>query len=146
MDAFTDAYMAWDLHRTDPVPSATPQGVSGGYPIRIVDVFGKYLPHVVKQANLTIAPPGSWSESLGDLSTDAYIGCTLIHHGAVPSSPTKPSVAITIQTLELYRLAHFRCPQLSISAFVKTLSDMHSVSPHMLDLFDCIPQWAPGLI
>ena len=64
---------------------------------------------------------------LNILGSDGLIGCTLIRQGVMPSAPGRPSVAITIQTLELYRLAHFRCPQLSISAFVKALSDIHSV-------------------
>ena len=46
----------------------------------------------------------------------------------MPSAPTKPMVAITLKTLEFYCLTHFCCPQLSISAFVKTLSDIHLVS------------------
>jgi hypothetical protein len=70
---------------------------------------------------------GTHDSHLDVLSTDAYIGCTLIRHGLMLSAPGNPSVAITIQALELYRLAHFRCPQLSISAFVKALSDIHSV-------------------
>jgi hypothetical protein len=64
---------------------------------------------------------------LNELGSDVLIGCALIWHGIMPSAPCKPSVTITIQTLELYCLAHFHCPQLSISAFVKALSDIHSV-------------------
>jgi hypothetical protein len=77
---------------------------------------------------LDVIVPGAYNSQLDIVSTDAYTGCTLIRHGLMPSAPGKPSVAITIQALELYRLTHFRCPQLSISAFVKALSDVHSVS------------------
>src|ERR1700683_2547154 len=62
------------------------------------------------------------------LGSDKFIGCALIRQGVSPSAPGKPSVAIATQALELHRLAHFRCPQLSVSAFVKTLSDIHSIS------------------
>ncbi|KAF9017025.1 hypothetical protein BDZ89DRAFT_1094376 [Hymenopellis radicata] len=37
--------------------------------------------------------------------------------------------AITIQTLELFRVTQLRCPQLSIEAFVKSLNDMHLAPP-----------------
>src|SRR6267154_2267222 len=46
----------------------------------------------------------------------------------MPCSPLLPSVAITIDVLELYRVANLRSPRLSIQAFVKTLSDLHGVS------------------
>ena len=46
----------------------------------------------------------------------------------IPCSPISPSVAVTIDVLELYRTSHLRCPHLSIQAFVKTLSDLHRVS------------------
>ena len=83
--------------------------------------------------------PGTRNSHLPELSTDLFIGCTLIRHGLIPSAPGKPSVAITTQALELYRLAHFRCPQLSISAFVKALSDIHSVSQLSFEYFVSSP-------
>jgi hypothetical protein len=36
-------------------------------------------------------------------------------------------VGITIDALELYRVAHLRSPHLSIQAFMKTMSDLHGV-------------------
>ncbi|KAJ7784074.1 hypothetical protein B0H14DRAFT_3095688 [Mycena olivaceomarginata] len=47
--------------------------------------------------------------------------------GLVPCSPWKPTAAITTRVLEVYRVAHARCPQLAIQAFVKTLCDLHGV-------------------
>lgn len=47
----------------------------------------------------------------------------------MPCSPITPTVAISIEAMELYRVAHLRCPHLSIQAFVKTLCDLHAVSP-----------------
>ncbi|KAJ7064175.1 hypothetical protein C8F01DRAFT_1209381 [Mycena amicta] len=47
--------------------------------------------------------------------------------GFIPCAPERPSVAITVQALEFYRVAHARCPQLAIEAFVKTLCDLHSL-------------------
>ncbi|KAJ7336990.1 hypothetical protein DFH08DRAFT_915958 [Mycena albidolilacea] len=45
--------------------------------------------------------------------------------GLIPCAPFKPSVAITVKVLEVYRVAHARCPQLAIQSFVKTLCDLH---------------------
>ncbi|KAJ7049089.1 hypothetical protein C8F01DRAFT_1094008 [Mycena amicta] len=42
-------------------------------------------------------------------------------------APQKPSVVITVQALEFYRVAHARCPQYAIDAFVKSLCDLHLV-------------------
>ncbi|KAJ6448986.1 hypothetical protein C8R45DRAFT_849977 [Mycena sanguinolenta] len=43
----------------------------------------------------------------------------------MPCAPWTPSVAITVRVLEVYRVAHSRCPQLAIKSFVKTLCDLH---------------------
>jgi hypothetical protein len=62
------------------------------------------------------------------LPTDKTVASAIIRHGYIPSSPLTPLVCITIQCLELYRVAHLRCPHFSIQAFVKTICDLHSVS------------------
>ncbi|KAJ7048099.1 hypothetical protein C8F01DRAFT_1268696 [Mycena amicta] len=51
----------------------------------------------------------------------------LIARGLIPCAPQKPSVVITVQALEFYRVAHARCPQYAIDAFVKSLCDLHLV-------------------
>ncbi|KAJ7797030.1 hypothetical protein B0H14DRAFT_3093237 [Mycena olivaceomarginata] len=45
--------------------------------------------------------------------------------GLIPCAPFRPSVAITVKVLEVYWVAHARCPQLAIQSFVKTLCDLH---------------------
>ncbi|KAJ7871910.1 hypothetical protein B0H13DRAFT_2236318 [Mycena leptocephala] len=45
----------------------------------------------------------------------------------MPASPWTPTVAITIRALEVYRVAHLRCPRLGIQAFVRALCDIHGV-------------------
>jgi len=126
--AFADAYMDWDLRRTGSIPPTVEQTVDGSCPIRIVDAFGEHAPPACPGGRLTVAVSSGTSDEVLDVfKSDSFVGCALIRHGAMPSAPGKPSVAITIQTLEFYRLAHFRCPHLSISAFVKALSDNQSV-------------------
>ncbi|KAJ6522106.1 hypothetical protein DFH09DRAFT_1251024 [Mycena vulgaris] len=47
----------------------------------------------------------------------------------MPVAPHLPSVVITLRALEVFRVAHLRCPRLGIQAFVRTLCDMHGVPP-----------------
>ncbi|KAJ7330903.1 hypothetical protein DFH08DRAFT_916509 [Mycena albidolilacea] len=65
------------------------------------------------------------------------ISPALIMQGLVPCSPWKPTAAITTRVLEVYRVAHARCPQLAIQAFVKTLCDLHGVPyrPYLREQF-----------
>jgi len=61
------------------------------------------------------------------LSTDAYIATAFVHQGLIPCLPAKPSVAITIRTLELYRIVHLCSPHLAVQPFVNGLCDLHGV-------------------
>ncbi|KAJ6476159.1 hypothetical protein C8R45DRAFT_1054631 [Mycena sanguinolenta] len=47
----------------------------------------------------------------------------------MPVSLWTPTVVITIRALEVYRVAHLRCPRLGIQAFVRALCDIHGVAP-----------------
>ncbi|KII92210.1 hypothetical protein PLICRDRAFT_104028 [Plicaturopsis crispa FD-325 SS-3] len=61
------------------------------------------------------------------LPTDRFIASAFVRQGVMPCSPIAPTVGITTDALELYRVAHLRDPHFSIQAFVKTLCDLHSV-------------------
>lgn len=58
----------------------------------------------------------------------ATIISSLVQEGVVPSSLLKSHIAITIQGLELFRIAQLGCPLLSVQAWVKSLCDIHGVS------------------
>ncbi|KAJ7742756.1 hypothetical protein B0H14DRAFT_2407117 [Mycena olivaceomarginata] len=45
----------------------------------------------------------------------------------IPCAPDRPTVAVKVRVLEMYRVAHVRCPQLAIQSFVKSLCDLHGV-------------------
>ncbi|KZP16157.1 hypothetical protein FIBSPDRAFT_749122 [Athelia psychrophila] len=49
----------------------------------------------------------------------------LVRRGFIPCAPTNPSVCITIDALELFRVTNLRSPHLSIHAFIKALCDLH---------------------
>ncbi|KAH7918250.1 hypothetical protein BV22DRAFT_1024902 [Leucogyrophana mollusca] len=70
---------------------------------------------------------GAEKVSLTILPTDDFIASALIRQGVIPCSPISPSVGITINVLEFYRVAHQRSPHYSIQAFVKTICNLHGV-------------------
>ncbi|KAJ7824184.1 hypothetical protein B0H14DRAFT_3088802 [Mycena olivaceomarginata] len=76
----------------------------------------------------TITVVDMFSTDKRDVSLDPQGGGitpALIMEGLIPCAPFRPSVAITVKVLEVYRVAHTRCPQLAIQSFVKTLCDLH---------------------
>ena len=62
------------------------------------------------------------------LNPDVTLASLLLRQGLVPSAPLKPRLAVSVRTLELYRVTRMRCPHLGIQAFVKALCDVHCVS------------------
>ncbi|KAG1860363.1 hypothetical protein F4604DRAFT_1882611 [Suillus subluteus] len=63
-------------------------------------------------------------------STDHTITSALVRQGVLPCSLISPAMGITMEALELYRMAHIRSPHFSIQAFVKTMCDLHGVEFH----------------
>src|SRR5882724_5614508 len=126
----TEAYLEWSYVTSaegvavprNPVPAE-----SGEYSIHVVDTFSKL--QNFSPCFLTKFSPAYYDMSLTILPTDKTIVSTIVHQGYIPSNPLMPSVCITIQSLKLYPIAHLCSPHLSIQAFVKTLCDLHSVSP-----------------
>lgn len=55
---------------------------------------------------------------------------SLIRVGMLGCSPVNPSVAISLETLELYHRLRRRHGQLSVQAMARVLCDLHDVSPH----------------
>ncbi|KAG1871810.1 hypothetical protein DFJ58DRAFT_713769 [Suillus subalutaceus] len=63
-------------------------------------------------------------------STDHFVTSALVRHGIIPCSPISPSVTISIDALELYRVAWLWNPHFSIQAFVKSICDLHGTVFH----------------
>src|SRR5882724_10561456 len=127
MQYLTDAFLEWSLTSAEgnSMPARPIPANSGHYPICVVNTLGGYKPLFVLIPDLSSA----YKETkLVILPTDKMVASSIIHNGCIPSSPLTPSACITIQCLELYRIAHLQCPHLSIQAFIKTLCDLHSVS------------------
>jgi len=80
----------------------------------------------VKSSDITILPD------------DKFVCSAMIRQGIMPSCPISPSVGITTECLELYRIAHLRSPHLSIQPWVKTLCDIHGVSFNLVWLLQSL--------
>ncbi|KAG1797356.1 uncharacterized protein HD556DRAFT_1267601 [Suillus plorans] len=122
MVVMTDAYLVWSLTKCE-------------------DAFRGFFERLEKEGLGSDSNCGQWSISVIDvfyaekvslriLSTDATISSALVRQGVMPCSPISPTVGITTEALDLYRVAHLRSPQLSIQAFVKTVCDLHGVAFH----------------
>lgn len=68
------------------------------------------------------------------LSTDKFVTSALVRQGVIPCSPIMPTVGISMDVLELYRVTHLRSPHMSVQAFVKTLCDLQTVSVQIDEL------------
>lgn len=100
--------------QAEPSPLPVPQGVSEQpslqppVTIEVLDLHRFY-----GQQNIQLAMDGN------------HLAPALVRLGLVPTAPTHPSFAITVRTLEFYRVACNRCPRFAIRNFVRTLCDLH---------------------
>jgi len=125
MDDIATAYMAWSAGGTS--PNGTSDG-EGGQSIRVcvVDVFSKSMWFCNGYTQERCAEYAAREVLMRP--EDNFVTVGLVRQGLFPCAPINPSVAMSTEVLELYRVAHLRCPCLSIHAFTKTLCDLHSVS------------------
>ncbi|KAG6819386.1 hypothetical protein H0H93_012292 [Arthromyces matolae] len=111
MDPLVDAYLAWQRNPSPPPPTVPSADVPDNYDFEI-DVVDLY--HLTSSATIR-RPPDSISAAV-DLTRSGYIGNT----------PEKPSLAISIPTLELFRVIRLHRPSFSVEAFAKTLCYIYS--------------------
>ena len=90
-------------------PAATSPSTSAEVEILVIDIY-----------NLSTSVKISCAD---DLTTAA----TLVGLGFIGNAPFRPSVAVSIKTLELYRVLRRRKPSFSIEAFVKVVCDLYMV-------------------
>lgn len=58
--------------------------------------------------------------------------------GFIGNAPFKPSMAVSMKTLELYRILRRRKPSFSVEAFVKVISDLYLVCLPLVTTLCCI--------
>jgi hypothetical protein len=117
--------MAWSHNVTHGVTHDLSHG--DGYVLTVVDVFGMYIIIILAPVPSYHHFTASRTITLSVIPTDPLLCSAFVLQGVIPSSPVRPTVGFSIQAIELFRVAHLRCPHLSQQAFIKTLSDLHTV-------------------
>ncbi|KAG2337035.1 hypothetical protein BDR05DRAFT_978621 [Suillus weaverae] len=90
----------------------------------LTDVLLHYCHH-----HQTMAPsPAIDSRSTHTFNhASPFINATLLQYGCIGSSPLRPTVAITIRTLDVFCQTHRVCLHYSINAEVKKLASLHNL-------------------
>lgn len=96
------------------------------YPITVIDMFGEFLMLLLWTSSYIY--PDTTDHAVKLNPKGGGNAPALILEGLMPCAPWKPTVALTIRVLEVYRNQHVCCPQLAIQPFVKALCSMHGVS------------------
>jgi hypothetical protein len=124
--------MAWRAGRGDHgwenLGVTTPSGdVDGRVNVKILDIFCE---SPICCAAISDIPIAFSEATIQTFTTDTHgIAAVFLRHGLLPCSPERPRLAITIRTMEIFRVLHLRSPHLSIQAFAKGLLDLHFVPP-----------------
>ncbi|KAH7904942.1 hypothetical protein BJ138DRAFT_1118930 [Hygrophoropsis aurantiaca] len=120
LDALTNAYMQWSLARGK-------NGVRGFFEERRcspnIDLDINAGQTTIKVVDIFCTA----STTLAILPTDTFVASALVRQGIIPCSPISPTVGITIDTIDFFRVARQRNPHFSIQAFVKTICDLQGV-------------------
>ena len=67
-----------------------------------------------------------------------HLNTTLVHHGYIACSPVDPSLAISLNTLAIYKAFSARCSPLSVQSFVRALCDLQGVRLLSLSYGHCL--------
>ena len=103
----TSAYLRWKYPKASPDPSPSP---SSEVDINVLDIFSN-----VTSVKIPIAGDQSFAEALVDAG---YLGTT----------PIYPTLAISLRTLELFRVIRLFKASFSVEAFAKMICYMYYVS------------------
>ena len=101
-----EAYLRWKYQSSQPADETGGETIE----IRVIDIYS-----LQQMATITVLPTSrSVAESL---TTNGYIG----------NGPERPSLAVSIRTLELFRRIRLRKASFSIEAFAKVVCDLYNV-------------------
>ncbi|EPQ55524.1 hypothetical protein GLOTRDRAFT_75671 [Gloeophyllum trabeum ATCC 11539] len=111
IDVLVNAYLEYSQQEQDGLVCEPAGADEGGdaFGIEVIDIFHR-------RYQTFIPTPG-----------EAYTNATLLRYGYIGCSPVRPSVAISLRTLAVYRQTHRVCPRLSIQAEVKKSCHLHQV-------------------
>lgn len=132
MEAFADSYATYIYNRdhgTTPEPSHSERDAMYIYRIHAQDTCSKFLTSIHEPSHVLTSYAGTTETHIVYPSTALSPCAAIVAQGIIPTAPQTPTLGFRVETLELYRTAHFRCPQLSVQAWVRTMADLQGVSP-----------------
>lgn len=125
MGAMTDVYLTWcnESNSTHvPQPTTPPSEPSTSTTSRPTSPMTGVLEIILLIDLYTLA-------DFVDIyqNNDSSVAVALVYVGYLGNSPIHPSLAISIKTLELFRVICLHCPSFSVEAFAKTLSYLYRI-------------------
>jgi len=118
--ALVEAFLYWDCHGAP--SSELPPDVGGDDIVCILcmDTFSR------NTQCFRVADPTE------------HLNTMLVRHGYIACSPTDPSLAISLETLAIYKAFSTHCSQLSVQSFVCALCDLQGVCLLLLSYGYCL--------
>lgn len=108
MDSLADTYLAWRHKRMTRDESPAPSLYD--FHIEVVDIYGLTRGASISRSEDSLSP-----------------AVALVAAGFLGSAPQSPSLAISLKTLELFRVLRLHRPSFSVEAFTKTICSLYSV-------------------
>ncbi|KAG6819116.1 hypothetical protein H0H93_015313 [Arthromyces matolae] len=110
MEQLTDAYLAWRYTTASLAPETEAASPDYDHTLTIIDLYSL-------ETRITIHR----TENSTSLAVD------IVRHGYLGTTPSSPSTALSLRTLELYYLIRRRRASFSIEAFAKVLCDLYKL-------------------
>lgn len=124
MDGLTNLYLKWRYAPPPPEPPAPPNASKEdtddySFTIEAVDLYTLKTSTFIHRTSSSLSP-----------------ALNLMDAGYIGNSPEKPSLAISLTTLELFLRIRLRKPSFSTEAFAKVICDYYSVRIILLNFAD----------
>jgi hypothetical protein len=114
MDDLVKTYLKWRYSQPDPTvlaaSIAAPSESPYNFTIEAVDIYSLQISALIQRSEDSKSP-----------------AVALVDCGYLGTTPTSPTLAISLRTLELYRCIRLRKPSFSIEAFAKVICDLYMV-------------------
>ncbi|KZP04358.1 hypothetical protein FIBSPDRAFT_1054731 [Athelia psychrophila] len=107
IEALTNAYTSYLYNRDHGINRKAFELDDSSYDICVVDTL----------VTTTLNVSYKWASSLSPCPA-------IVMQGVIPTAPQTPTIGFRIETMELYCTARFRCPQLSVQAWVHIMADL----------------------
>lgn len=114
MDDLVETYLRWKHPRLDANASSTSTSALAESPydftVEVINIYSLETSALIRRSEESKSP-----------------AIALVDCGYLGTTPTSPTLAISLKTLELYRRIRLRKPSFSVEAFAKVICDLYTV-------------------